>query len=69
MGFQNNNIPIILDGDPGHDDAIAWVLAFARNELDILGITSVSGNAPLARTTKNMLQIATLRRDCYWRGG
>ena len=60
MSSQYNKTPVILDGDPGHDDAIAWVLAYARKELDILGITSVSGNAPLEKTTKNMLQIATL---------
>lgn len=53
-------IPIILDGDPGHDDAIAWMLAFARQELDIRGVTTVSGNASLERTTRNMLQIFTL---------
>jgi len=49
-----------LDGDPGHDDAIAWVLAFSRDELDIRGVVSVSGNAPIQRTTQNMLQIITL---------
>jgi len=53
-------MPIILDGDPGHDDAIAWVLAFARPELEVLGVTTVSGNAPIQRTTRNMLQIITL---------
>ena len=58
--MSRERIPIILDGDPGHDDAIAWVLAFARDELDILGVTSVSGNATIERTTRNMLQIMTL---------
>ena len=53
-------IPIILDGDPGHDDAIAWMLACAREELEIRGVTTVSGNASLERTTRNMLQIFTL---------
>ena len=55
-----DKMPIILDGDPGHDDAIAWVLAFARPELEVLGVVSVSGNAPIDRTTRNMLQIMTL---------
>jgi len=52
--------PIILDGDPGHDDAIAWALAFARPELEVLGVTTVAGNASIQRTTRNMLQIITL---------
>ena len=49
-----------MDGDPGHDDAIAWVLAFARKELNIFGVVSFSDNAPIERTTRNMLQIITL---------
>lgn len=53
-------IPVILDGDPGHDDAIAWLMAFSRPELDILGVVSVSGNVSLEKTTRNMLQIMTL---------
>ena len=60
MSLDKPKIPIILDGDPGHDDAIAWVLAFARHELDVRGIVSVSGNASIERTTRNMLQIMTL---------
>ena len=56
-----SRIPIILDGDPGHDDAIAWVLAFAHPEaFDIRGAVSVSGNAVLEKTTYNMLRVLTL---------
>lgn len=43
--------PIVLDCDPGHDDAVAIVVAAERAEL--LGITTVAGNAPLDRTTYN----------------
>jgi len=53
-------LPVILDGDPGHDDAIAWLLAAASDELDIRAIVSVAGNAPLARTSQNARQIASL---------
>jgi pyrimidine-specific ribonucleoside hydrolase len=54
------SIPIILDCDPGHDDALAIVLAVARPELDLLAITTVAGNAPLDRTTRNALRVLTL---------
>lgn len=42
-------IPVILDGDPGHDDAIAWVLARASRELDILAVTSCCGNQTIEK--------------------
>jgi inosine-uridine nucleoside N-ribohydrolase len=44
-------VPLILDCDPGHDDAVAIVVAARHAEL--LGITTVAGNAPLDRTTYN----------------
>ncbi|MGH1425252.1 MAG: nucleoside hydrolase [Pseudooceanicola sp.] len=45
---------IIIDTDPGQDDAVAILLALASpDELDILGITAVAGNVPLALTQKN----------------
>jgi inosine-uridine nucleoside N-ribohydrolase len=48
---------IILDSDPGHDDAIALLLALASPELDVLGVTTVSGNQTLEKTTSNALKI------------
>ncbi len=46
--------PIIIDCDPGQDDAINLLLAFsAPEELDILGITTVAGNVPLQLTERN----------------
>lgn len=47
--------PVILDGDPGHDDAINILLALASPELQVLGITTVFGNVGLERTTRNAL--------------
>ena len=52
--------PLILDGDPGHDDAIAWVLANACGQFDIKAITTVAGNQTLDKVTYNAQRIATL---------
>ncbi|HCU91117.1 MAG TPA: nucleoside hydrolase, partial [Gammaproteobacteria bacterium] len=47
-------LPIIIDCDPGQDDAIALLLAMApAHELEILGITTVAGNVRLDLTTRN----------------
>lgn len=56
---------IIIDTDPGQDDAVAILLALASPELDVLGITAVAGNVPLKLTEKNALKICELagRRD------
>lgn len=48
---------LILDTDPGHDDAIALLLALASPEVEVLGVTSVSGNQTLEKTTTNALKI------------
>jgi purine nucleosidase len=52
--------PIIIDTDPGQDDALALLLAFASPELEILGITAVAGNVPLALTELNARKICEL---------
>jgi pyrimidine-specific ribonucleoside hydrolase len=51
---------IILDCDPGHDDAVAIALACARPELSVQAVTTVAGNADLERTTRNALRVLTL---------
>lgn len=51
---------IIIDTDPGQDDAVAILLALASPELEILGITAVAGNVPLHLTEKNALKICEL---------
>ena len=51
---------IIIDTDPGHDDAIAILLALASPELEVLGITCVAGNVPLNLTAKNALRVCEL---------
>ena len=45
--------PIILDTDPGVDDALAIMLALGSPELDVIGICTVSGNVPLSTGTRN----------------
>lgn len=56
---------IIIDTDPGQDDALAILLALASNELDVLGIVAVAGNVPLPLTEKNARKIVELagKRD------
>ncbi len=51
---------IIIDTDPGQDDAVAILLALASPELEILGLTAVAGNVPLALTEKNARKICEL---------
>ena len=51
---------IILDCDPGHDDAVAIMLAAANSDIDLLGITCVAGNATLENTKQNALKICSL---------
>ncbi|HVC88458.1 MAG TPA: nucleoside hydrolase [Gaiellaceae bacterium] len=53
-------IPIILDCDPGHDDAIAILLALASPEVELVGVTTVSGNQTLDKTTANALRVLEL---------
>ncbi|RMD91154.1 MAG: nucleoside hydrolase [Alphaproteobacteria bacterium] len=58
--------PVIIDCDPGQDDAVALLLAFAAPEaLDVLGVTTVAGNVPLALTQRNARLMVDLagRRD------
>ena len=51
---------IILDCDPGHDDMIAIMLAYVREEIEILGITTVAGNQTGEKTFENALRVLTL---------
>ncbi|MCZ6454962.1 MAG: nucleoside hydrolase, partial [Alphaproteobacteria bacterium] len=44
--------PVIIDCDPGQDDAVMLLLAFASPELDVLGVTTVAGNVPLDLTQR-----------------
>jgi purine nucleosidase/pyrimidine-specific ribonucleoside hydrolase len=51
---------ILLDCDPGHDDAIALLLALASPEVELVGVTTVAGNQTLDKTTANALRVLEL---------
>jgi inosine-uridine nucleoside N-ribohydrolase len=48
---------VLLDCDPGHDDAIALLLALASHELELVGVTTVAGNQTLEKTTANAIRV------------
>jgi purine nucleosidase/pyrimidine-specific ribonucleoside hydrolase len=52
--------PVILDVDPGHDDAIAIMLACGAPELEVRAVTTVAGNVSLDKTIRNALRVLTL---------
>jgi len=54
--------PTVLDVDPGIDDALALLLAWGSPELDVLALTVVAGNAPLADTARNAARLVAVRR-------
>jgi pyrimidine-specific ribonucleoside hydrolase len=51
---------IIIDCDPGIDDALAIFMAFASNKIEVLGITTVAGNVGIDHVTRNALSLVTL---------
>jgi len=50
-------IPVIMDCDPGHDDAIALIMAFASEKLDVRAVTTSAGNQTPEKTLNNALRI------------
>lgn len=51
---------MILDCDPGHDDAVALLLAAHHPEIDLLAVTTVAGNQSVDKTTRNALKVCSL---------
>jgi inosine-uridine nucleoside N-ribohydrolase len=51
------SVPILIDCDPGHDDAIALLLAVASPEVELLGVTTVCGNQTVDKTTANAIRV------------
>jgi purine nucleosidase/pyrimidine-specific ribonucleoside hydrolase len=54
------SVPILLDCDPGHDDAIGILLALGSDELELRGVTTVAGNQTLEKTTANAIRVLEL---------
>lgn len=57
VGTADRPLPLIIDSDPGLDDALAIGLAAASPELDLLAVTTVGGNADVGRCTENALRL------------
>ena len=52
--------PILIDTDPGIDDAMAILMAFAQPEVDVVGLTTVFGNVDVDKATRNALHLCAL---------
>ncbi len=57
LGTVEKPLPLIIDSDPGLDDALAIGLAVARPELDLLAVTTVGGNVDVRHCTTNALRL------------
>lgn len=57
--IMEEKLKIILDCDPGHDDAVAIMLAAKHPKIDLLAITTVAGNQTLEKTTRNALNVCS----------
>ena len=49
--------PVIIDCDPGHDDAMALLLALASPELELVAVTTVAGNSTIEKVTTNAIKV------------
>ena len=57
--MEEKKIPVIIDTDPGVDDALAIMIAAASEKIDLLGITPVDGNVSAVFTHKNALNLVS----------
>ena len=60
--------PIIIDCDPGHDDAMAILWALASEELEIKAITTVAGNQTIEKVTNNAIRVLTKAKKIRYSG-
>ncbi len=59
---RKSTTKVIIDTDPGADDALAILLALASPELEVIGVTTVCGNVPVGQATKNLFRILNLAK-------
>lgn len=59
---MEKKIPIIIDCDPGHDDAMAILWALASPQLELLAVTTVAGNQTIEKVTNNAIKVLTKAR-------
>ena len=57
---MSHRIPVVIDTDPGVDDAVAIALAVASPEIELLGVTTVGGNVGIELTTRNALDVLAM---------
>ena len=57
---MTDTIPLLIDTDPGVDDALALLMAFADSRHDVVGLTIAAGNVGLAHTTANALKLCEI---------
>ena len=55
--YKRNPVPVVVDTDPGVDDAVAILMLLADPNFDVAGFTTTAGNVPLARSTRNSLAL------------
>lgn len=58
-GFQNVRLLVYVSTDPGHDDAMAIILAGHNSRIKLLGLSIVGGNVPVEKCTKNALHVSS----------
>ncbi|HHY69965.1 MAG TPA: nucleoside hydrolase [Bacillota bacterium] len=62
--MRDGKIPVIIDCDPGHDDAVALALAFGSGQFDVKGVTTVAGNSTVDNTYANALKFLSFIGVC-----
>ena len=65
MMQENRKRGIIIDCDPGHDDAMAILWALASSNLEIKAVTTVAGNQTIEKVTNNAIRVLTKAKQLH----